>query len=185
MPIPLSRIIRSRLSELGLSVDELIARSDLARSTVYSFLNDTRNPQGSTFRKLAVGLDWSATELQAKLEGKPLVTAAVSDIRIARIVEMLPAVPSDRLDAIEQHVTLAVQPTHKDPTTRRRGVPTTSPQGPRRKRDAKPAKTAETSDQGGISTVYHRRPGAWASALSTLLRLLLPTNHGLTVETAR
>lgn len=120
MPIPLSRIIRPRLAELGLSVDDLIDRSTLAKSTIYSYLSGTREPQGAKFRLLAAGLGWSAAELQARIDGTALV-APTSDEQTARIVELLLSVPKDRLDAIEQHVTLAVQPIHG---VKRRSAPT-------------------------------------------------------------
>lgn len=64
MPAPLGRAIRARLLELGLSVDDLVERSKLARSTVYSVINGSRpDPRGSTLTALADALAMSTAEL--------------------------------------------------------------------------------------------------------------------------
>lgn len=154
MAVLLSRVVRARLTELGRSTEQLIAASELARSTVYSFLNDTRNPQGHTLRKLAAGLDWTAAELQSRLDGTPLVSP-VADEQIARIVELLPSIPKERLDAIEQHVTLAVQPLNRGRANGPRDGEGNRPRATRNKHGQHPAHGEDSGNNPGITVTYN------------------------------
>lgn len=171
MSLPLSRIMRARLSELGLSVDDLITRSDLAKSTIYSYLDDTRNPQGSSLRKLAAGLDWTAAELQARIDGTSLVSP-VADKQIARIVELLPNIPKDRLDAIEQHVTLAVQPAQRVSTGRRDGASTRQKAADRKMREAQVENPEITNSGADIDRLWRPRARGFATAFAAIGRLI-------------
>jgi transcriptional regulator with XRE-family HTH domain len=119
MSTPLERALRGRMDELNLTVADLSSRSGIARSTIYTFLDGSRSPTSTTLRALATGLSLSATELQRRIDGEPLMSP-VADEQVARIVSKLPGIAKERLDAIEQVVDMAVQPTTPRPPRRRR-----------------------------------------------------------------
>ncbi len=120
MVTPLSRALEARLAYLELTKEQLAERSGLGRSTIYAFAAGSRSdPQGSTLRKLAEGLRMTPAQLLQAVNGSAETPPQI-DPRLARIMQLLPSIPKDRLAAIEQHVALAVQPPPRQSANRRR-----------------------------------------------------------------
>lgn len=68
---PLQRLVKERLQESGLSVDQVAARGGISRNTVYSLLRrHDVSPTLATLRKLATGLDLPLSQLTSAAEGR-------------------------------------------------------------------------------------------------------------------
>lgn len=64
----LGRAVAERRAELGLTQEQLALRADLHQRWISNVENGHRNPSYSSLRRLAAGLDLSASELIALAE---------------------------------------------------------------------------------------------------------------------
>lgn len=113
----LSIIAREELDQRGWSLEMFGKRAEISTSLAHQIANEGRdNVRTKTFEGIARAFGMTPTQLRQRIDGT-LEPAPLSEQR-ARIARLLYDVPDERLDCLEQHVTLAVQPV---PTTKRRG----------------------------------------------------------------
>jgi transcriptional regulator with XRE-family HTH domain len=110
----LGGFLRNELQRRDWSPEEFARRCDPPISTTlaYQILSGKDNVKRSTFGAIAAALGMTPVELMAasddSTEPRPLTVAE----RIARILELVPDIPHDHLDAVETVVTLAAQSRH-------------------------------------------------------------------------
>jgi transcriptional regulator with XRE-family HTH domain len=143
----LGGFLRNELQRRDWSPEEFARRCDPPISTTlaYQILNGKDNVKRSTFGAIAAALDLTPVELMAAIDDSPGARPLTIAERIARIVELVPDIPHNHLDAVETVVTLAAQSKHA------KGA---------RRRDAKGAKAAHK----GVSNGAAQRPDDTLSA---------------------